>query len=141
VKFFVTKLFYVTVLISAILSISTVLISTQAQDAERYSIVCIRNQTSERITFEFKWGSRPWEISQVEPQQIVSINWKYRRTGKPDNPKLHISFDADLGKGKDKITTRVESITHRNPDCTRDTHHFRYESGTTRFIELISDLD
>ncbi len=140
-KFFVTKFFYVTFLISAILSISTVLISTHAQDAERYSITCIRNQTSETITFEFKWGSRPWEHSRVEPQQVVSINWKYRRTGKPDNPKLHISFDADLGKDKDKITTRVESITHSNPKCTRDTHHFQYERGTTRFIELIPDLD
>ena len=140
-KLFVTKILYVTVLISAILSISTVLISTQAQDAERYSITCIRNQTPETITFEFKWGSRSWAQRQVEPQQVISINWEYRRTGKPDNPKLHISYDADLGKGKDKITTRIESITHSSPDCTRDTHHFQYEKGTTRFIELISDLD
>lgn len=135
--------FFVTVLISAILSISTVLISTQAQDAERYSITCIRNQTSETITFEFQWGDHAWEHNLVEPQQVVSINWEYRRTGKPDNPELHISFDADLGTGTgtDKLITSIESITHSNPNCTRDTHHFQYERGTTQFIELISDLD
>ncbi len=139
-KLYVTKTFYITILVTVILSISTALISTQAQDAERYSIICIRNLTSETITVEFRWAKQPWEQKLIEPQQLLSINTEHRGNDEPDNTELNISFDANV-EGGDQISTQIESITHRRPECTRDTHHFQYEKGSKRYIELISDLD
>ncbi len=139
-KLYVTKTFYIIILITAIISISTALTSTQAQDAEKYSIICIRNLTPETVTVEYRWVNQPWEQKHIESQQLLSINMEHMKNDELDNTELHISFDANV-EGGDQVSTQIESITHRRPECTRNTHHFQYEKGSTRYIELISDLD
>jgi hypothetical protein len=111
---------------------------------DRFGIICLSNQTQNKVNYRYQWGNAEWKSESIEPGVLRSHYWKYPFVNENSSPNFNIRFDANLTTGN--VTTKqyvVKRTASSHVDCkklsVRDT--FKYTGPNKAELELYHSAD
>jgi hypothetical protein len=134
-----TAMMYVLLLFTAFAFVCSPLWTTMAQAANRFGVVCIHNKTNSTIRFRVKIGKTDrTQVYAMPPGHNRSFSHRYDEQDENKSPRLVISFDSDLRRGRGFTTTyRLPRKAAAGDSCAEGNQYaFEYEPSNRGFIDL-----
>jgi hypothetical protein len=115
------------------------LAAAPAQADTRFAKVCIKNETTSRMVFSWRFGAEQWQKVTLNPGQEEIFSHKLAKVNQNTSPRLYVTYDAKK-IGKD-IEPKVLAVGYADGDsnCNQAKHHaFRTDSQDSNFVTLYS---
>jgi hypothetical protein len=109
-----------------------------AAAANRYAVVCIKNQTQIPIKYRIQWADvGQWEYKVIRPGFQTSFSHRYDHQNEDRSPRLRISFDSDLSQGSYSTKYKLDRFAAAGNSCGEGKPYaFQYERTNRNFIDL-----
>lgn len=100
-----------------------------------FAVVCIGNETNQRISFGYKWGDKSsYRTISLNPGEYRWFSYRYRSI--PVSPNFRIIFDYDLRPGRREYKYyNLERNQARFQDCSYGKQYYFRKIGRS-FIDL-----
>jgi hypothetical protein len=115
------------------------LVAAPAQADTRYAKVCIKNETTSHMDFNWRFGTAKWQKVTLDPGQERIFTHKLAKVNQNTSPPLYVTYDAKK-VGKD-IEPKVLKVGYADgdSDCNQAKRHaFRTDPQDKNFITLYS---
>jgi hypothetical protein len=122
----------------ALLATAFISVGFTAHAADRYALVCITNNTSSTINFDFAWGEDDWETRSLEPGDTRYFAWEFDYANQNVAPDFYINFDSDMTQGEYWLDYPLERFAAPETDCIYygSQYAFDYDSVSGNTIDL-----
>ena len=120
-------------------AIAAGLVAAPAQAETRFAKVCIKNETTSHMIFNWRFGTANWQKVTLNPGQEQIFTHKLAKVNQNTSPPLHVTYDAKK-VGKD-IEPKVLAVGYADGDsnCNQAKRHaFRIDPQDKNFITLYS---
>lgn len=115
------------------------LVAAPAQADTRYAKVCIKNETTSHMVFNWRFGTENWRKVTLNPGQEEVFTRKLATVNQNTSPPLYVTYDAKK-TGQD-IEPKVLAVGYADgdSDCSQAKRHvFRTDPQDKNFITLFS---
>ena len=107
-----------------------------AQAQTRLGLTCVRNTTRSTINFEYQFGDKPWQATDVRPGYWRTLEYWYDFPGQNSGPPLRIRFDADMSSGRYYVMEPLKQYAVRTAKCSDGGRRYNfYQQGNRLYLE------
>ncbi len=121
------------------------IVSPRSEYEDPLAVVCITNETNDRLIYNYRWGQRPWKDNQSEPDETwwysLSLNAEAVARDNYSPPTFWLKFDRDMTDGAQFITIDLETYVvgesvFKEKGCdVSKRYKFRY-GQSSRWLQL-----
>jgi hypothetical protein len=113
-------------------------LSGSGRNVNRFGVVCIINETSTLINYEYRWGSESWTSSSVSANNRRWHSWEYTGNSQT-SPSFQVRFDSDMTSGINRLTYTLDRNAMRTQSCDGARQYaFQFTRSNRNRIDLYS---
>ena len=108
-----------------------------ARADDRFAKVCIKNETTSNMKFNWRFGNDAWKQIDLTPGRQEIFWYEYAKVNQDRSPYLYIAYDSMVRGSKQETKQLRLNAAAGNDNCNQaKMHAFRIEASDSNFISL-----